>query len=79
MLRPSKHAHPDQTVMAAATFLLRELKRKRAVPYNDLKTILDKSARGSDFLFTPAVSVLHLLGLVEYRPTTDLFEYAGKS
>ncbi|EEP73097.1 hypothetical protein MCAG_03424 [Micromonospora sp. ATCC 39149] len=78
MLRPNKHSHPDQTVLAAATVLLAELRRKRAVPYADLRAVLDKASRGSDFLFTPAVSLLYLLGLVEYRATTDLFEYAGK-
>jgi hypothetical protein len=78
MLRPSKHSHPDQTVVAAATILLKELRRKRAIPYSDLKLVLEKSSRSSDYLFIPAVSILHLLGLVEYRPTTDLFEYAGR-
>ncbi|MEU1249390.1 MULTISPECIES: ABC-three component system middle component 8 [Micromonospora] len=78
MLRPNKHSHPDQTVLAASTVLLAELKHKRAVSYTDLKTTLDKATRGSDYLFTPAVSLLYLLGLVEYRATADLFEYAGK-
>jgi len=75
MLRPNKHSHPDQTVVAASTVLLKELKKTRVVRFDDLKLILDKSVKGSDYLFTPAVSLLHLLGLVEYRPTTDLFEY----
>jgi hypothetical protein len=78
MLRPNKHSHPDQTVLAASTILLGELRRKRAVSYADLKATLDKTSRGSDFLFTPAMSLLHLLGLVEYRSAADLFEYAGK-
>lgn len=77
MLRPNKHSHPDQTVLAAATVLLRELRRRRAVPYQDLKVVLDKKARGADYLFTPAVSLLHLLDLVEYRSTVDAFEYSG--
>ena len=78
LLRPSKHSHPDQTVIAAATVLLRELRRKRVVPFADLKAALETSSKSADFLFTPAVSILHLLGLLEYRPTTDLFEYVGK-
>lgn len=77
MLRPNKHSHPDQTVLAAATVLLRELRLRRAVPYQDLKTVLDKKTRGADYLFTPAVSLLHLLELVEYRSTVDVFEYSG--
>ncbi|WP_331461300.1 ABC-three component system middle component 8 [Micromonospora tarapacensis] len=78
MLRPNKHSHPDQTVLAASTVLLAELRRKRAVPYGDLKAVLDKASHGSDFLFTPAINLLYLLGLVEYRATADLFEYAGQ-
>lgn len=78
MLRPHKHSHPDQTVLAAATVLLRKLRSRRVVPYAELKLALDRSTTSSDFLFTPAVSLLHLLGLLEYRPTVDAFEYRGK-
>lgn len=78
MLRPSKHSHPDQTVLAAATLILRELRRDRAVEFDVLKQVLDKRVTGSDYLFTPAVSLLFLLGLAEYRPTSDLFEYTGQ-
>ena len=42
MLRPNKYSHPDETVLAAATTLLKELRRSRAVPYDDLKAKLDK-------------------------------------
>lgn len=80
MLRPSKHAHPDQTVVAAATVVLRELRKRRVVRYDDLKATLDAaSSRGGDFLFIPALSFLHLLGLVDYQPTVDAFEYRGES
>ncbi|GAB3009204.1 ABC-three component system middle component 8 [Mycobacterium bourgelatii] len=78
MLRPSKHSHPDQTTLAAATVLLRELRRNRAVKFDDLKKAIDKRAIGADYLFAPAVSLLYLLGLVEYRPTADVFEYTGQ-
>jgi hypothetical protein len=78
MLSPNKHSHPDQTVVAAATLLLSSLRNKRVVPFTELKQALDKATTGSDFLFTPAMSLLHLLGLVEYRPGGDLFEYRGK-
>ena len=77
MLRPHKHSHPDQTLVAASTTLLKDLRRNRIVSYDALKWTLDKSSRSSDYLFLPAVSLLHLLGLVEYRPTVDSFEYVG--
>ncbi len=78
MLRPNKHSHPDATVLAASTTLLRELMRKRVVEFDELKSTLDHHVRGGDYLFTPAISLLHLLGLVEYRPTVDSFEYIEK-
>jgi hypothetical protein len=77
MLRPHKHSHPDQTVIAASTTLLRDLRRKRIVSYDTLKGTLDTATRSSDVLFLPAVSLLHLLGLIEYRATVDSFEYVG--
>lgn len=79
MLLPNKHSHPDETVMAAATLLLNVLRRKRAVHYEELKSALNKRSDSADYLFTPAVSLLYLLGLVRYKKTVDTFEYAGKS
>ena len=78
MLLPNKHSHPDQTVLAAATTILRELCRHRAVRFDDLKATLERKSLGSEYLFTPAVSLLHILGLVEYLRTADTFEYTGE-
>lgn len=79
MLLPNKHSHPDETVLAAATLLLKTLRRKRAVQYDELKAALNRRSGSSDYLFTPAVSLLFLLGLVDYKETVDTFEYSGKS
>jgi uncharacterized protein YbjT (DUF2867 family) len=78
MLRPSKHAHPDRTVFAAATILLRTLRGKRMVEFDDLTaTLTATTGPSAEFLFLPAVSLLHILGLVEYHSTVDSFEYRG--
>jgi hypothetical protein len=80
MLQPSKHAHPDRTVVAAATFTLRELQRRRVIDYDDLRAALERrTGVSADVLFLPAVSLLHILGLVEYQSTSDAFEYLGPS
>ena len=79
MLLPNKHSHPDETVLAAATLLLKALRRKRAVQYDELKAVLDRKSGSADYLFTPAVSLLYLLGLVDYKKTVDTFEYSGRS
>ena len=78
MLRPNKHSNPDETVLAAATTLLREMRKRRVAKFDDLKLVLEKTTKSSDFLFTPAMSLLYILGLAEYRPTTDTFEYVGR-
>ncbi|WP_082485556.1 ABC-three component system middle component 8 [Rathayibacter sp. Leaf296] len=78
MLVPTKHSHPDQTVVAASAKLLRELRKQRVVAYDDLRKVLLKSGPTSEFLFTPATSLLFLLGLISYLPKTDSFEYRGK-
>jgi hypothetical protein len=77
VLLPSKHAHPDATVLAAATVALNALRNKRVLSFDELKSTIEKKTRSADYLFTPAVSVLFLLGLIEYRPTVDAFEYVG--
>jgi hypothetical protein len=78
MLRPSKHSHPDRTVVAAATVILREVKKKRVATFDDLRNVVDKKTGGNaDYLLVPAVSLLHLLGVVDYRATIDSFEYCG--
>jgi hypothetical protein len=79
MLRPTKHSHPDRTVIAVATFVLRALRRRRVISYDDLKRLVaKKSGSDTEVLFTPAVALLYLLGLLEYQATADAFEYRGQ-
>lgn len=77
MLTPNKHSHPDDTVLAAATKLLGALRKNRVISYDELKNKLPDRNGSADYLFTPAVSLLYLLGLVEYRSSVDAFEYLG--
>lgn len=77
MLIPNKHAHPDETVLAAATRLLASLRQKRVMLHDELKQKLPDRSGSAEYLFVPAVSLLYLLGLAEYRPNVDAFEYTG--
>lgn len=77
MLRPSKHAHPDRTVMHVATLILVHLKDVRVDEFTPLRRLVKGTVAGGDHLFLPALDVLFLLGLIEYRPKTDAFEYRG--
>jgi len=77
MLRPTKHSHPDRTIISASLLLLTRLKAKRLDDYDSLKTFAKKTVSGGDVLFLPALNFLYLLGLIEYRPKTDAVEYVG--
>ena len=77
MLRPTKHSHPDRTIINVSLRLLARLKTRRIEDYDELKTFVGKAVAGGDVLFLPALNLLYLLGLVDYRPKTDAFEYIG--
>lgn len=79
MIRPNKHAHPDKTLVAAASVLLRRLRVRRSEAYDDLRDALCKKDRSLDSLFLPALNLLFLLGIIEYRPKNDTIEYRGGS
>lgn len=77
MLRPTKHSHPDRTVINVAMLLLKHLRKRRLERYGDLQVLAKKSVAGGEVLLLPALSFLYILGLIEYRPKTDVIEYAG--
>jgi hypothetical protein len=77
MLRPTKHSHPDRTVVGVAIVLLGRLKSRRLDEYDALRKYARKVVAGGDVLFLPALNFLFLLGLVDYRPKTDSLEYLG--
>lgn len=77
MLRPTKHSHPDRTVINVALLLLSRLKDRRVDEYDVLRKFAKKHVVGGDVLFLPALNFLYLMGLIEYRPKTDAVEYVG--
>lgn len=77
MLRPTKHSHPDRTVINIAMLLLKHLRKRRLERYSDLQMFSKKAVAGGEVLLLPALSFLFLLGLIEYRPKTDAIEYVG--
>jgi hypothetical protein len=78
MLFPTKHDHPDQTVMALASVMIKYLSRHEVVKYDALLEHCRKQGR-VEYLFSPAVSLLYLLGLVDYLPKADAFEWKRKT
>ena len=77
MLRPSKHSHPDRTVINVSLLLLARLKTRRVDDYDGLRKYARKAVTGGDVLFLPALNFLFLMGLIDYRPKTDAVEYVG--
>lgn len=77
MLRPTKHSHPDRTIISVSLLLLARLKERRVDDYDALRKYAKKSTTGGDVLFLPALNFLFLMGLVDYRPKTDAVEYVG--
>ena len=77
ILRPSKHAHPDRTVISLSLLLLARLKARRLEDYYSLRKFAKRNVKGGDVLFLPALNFLFLIGLIEYRPKTDSVEYLG--
>ncbi len=77
MLRPTKHSHPDRTVINVSLLLLTRLKNRRIDEYAALRKYAKKAVIGGDVLFLPALNFLYLMGLIDYRPKTDAVEYVG--
>jgi hypothetical protein len=77
MLRPSKHSHPDRTVINVSLLLLGRLKKRRLDNYGDLRAFAKKAITGGDVLYLPALNFLFLMGLIEYHSKTDAVEYLG--
>lgn len=77
MLRPTKHSHPDRTIINVSLLLLSRLKMCRVDEYDILRKFAKKNVSGGDVLFLPALNFLYLMGLVEYHPKTDAVEYVG--
>lgn len=78
MLRPTKHSHPDRTVVHISMLLLARLKKRRIDDYDSLRVFAKRTVLGGDVLFMPALNFLYLLGLVEYHSKNDTLEYVGQ-
>jgi hypothetical protein len=77
MLRPSKHSHPDQTIVGVAVLVAARLRRQRIEHFDSLRTYIKGRVANGHLLFLSALGLLYLLGVAEYRPKTDSLEYMG--
>ncbi|MBK8259981.1 MAG: hypothetical protein IPK80_01425 [Nannocystis sp.] len=78
MLIPTKHDHPDLTLLAVAGALLKPLIRKRSLTYSDARDHLERLHPQAPLMLPLAATFLHGLGLVDYGPATDSFIFRGR-
>ena len=77
MLRPTKHSHPDHTVINVALIVLQRIKVQQIEEYDVLLSYTRRAVAGGDVLFHPSLNFLYLMGLIEYHPKIDTIEYVG--
>jgi hypothetical protein len=61
-----------------ATLLLHRLKSQRVEGFDEQRGYLVAARDGVGSLILQGLNLLFLLGLIEYRPKTDAFEYFGR-
>lgn len=79
MLRPTKHSHPDKTIVNVSLIIVSRLKNLRVEGYSDLLNHIKQNVSGGEVLFLPSLNFLYILGLIEYRPQIDSLEYVAKN
>lgn len=57
--------------------MLKHLRKNRIVSYEKLYHLIKEKNLSPESLFRPSLSLLFLLGLIEYRIKIDSFEYVG--
>jgi len=77
MLRPTKHSHPDRTVINVSLLILVRLKKRRIEEYSTLQKYIKHLVIGGDILFLPALNLLFLMGVIDYKSKSDAVEYLG--
>lgn len=77
MLIPTKHTNPDQTALYASVIIMRRILSQRIIKFDELKKFVSNQIDGGEFLFMPALSLLFLLGTIQYHIKTDSIEYIG--
>jgi hypothetical protein len=76
MLTPSKHLDLDRSAIRVAAEILKELRRLRVMEYDAVvRLVKRRTGDDGDVVVAPALSLLYLLGRLEYHPKIDSFEY----
>ena len=79
MLTPKKHLDLDVSVLRISALILNELRRRSSVELEKLRAyVLRRAGNDAELTFLPALSLLFLLGKVEYHIQNDTVEYLAR-
>lgn len=78
MLIPTKHDHPDLTILATSAVVLSLLRQKRSSSYEEVREALEQTHPQAPLMLPLATTFLFALGLIEYAPATDAFIFRGE-
>lgn len=78
MIKPNKHTNPNAGILAVSMEMLKLLKRYRVITYSDLLGYVSKKNPSGEILFGESLSLLYVLGVIQYHLKTDSFEYVPK-
>ncbi len=75
MIVPDRFMDLNMSTLRISSLILKQLKRNRMMKYDKLlDNLVGKEGEGVRFVFLPALSLLYLLGKVEYHIKTDSIE-----
>ena len=75
MIKLTKHNHRDQTIIGVSFLILKKLRQKRVMKYDDLLKYIKIKVSGGDLLFLPSLNFLYLFDTIAYHKKLDTIEY----
>lgn len=76
MLKPTKHMNLKISTLNIASVILKEMSKTQIIKYDELfEKLLNKVGDDIKFNFNNALSLLYLLGKIEYHLKTDSLEF----
>jgi hypothetical protein len=80
ILKPTKHTNPSLSVLNGAALMLKAIRKKRIMSYEEMNMHLEKNL-GKEFVsdFSVYAGFLYILGKISYSEKNDSFIYVETS
>ena len=76
MLKTNKHLDLDRSVLRVSAVILAELRRRRMIQFDVVRALIRRRiGDDADIVLLPALSLLYLVGRLDYHIKSDAFEY----